>query len=160
MKKRTKLNTDKLEIPEPNVESKPSADIKLSQENEGIIQNESFPVIPKKLDKEDFYRTIKHSELTTIDTYADKLIQGKIKWDEIIMTICATGFGATISALISNVKLDTALGIIFYIVVPILSVAGAVFVIMFKFMKRSNEQSFAQTIKNIVKPHLENTENQ
>jgi len=149
-----------LEIPEPNIESKPSADIKLSQENEGIIQNESFPVIPKKLDKEDFYRTIKHSELTTIDTYADRLIEGKIKWDEIVMTICATGFGATISALISKVKLDTALGIIFYIIVPILSVSGAVFVIMFKFMKRSNEQSFAQTIKNIVKPHLENTENQ
>jgi len=147
-----------LEIPEPNIESKPSADIKLSQGTEGIIQNESFPVIPKKLDKGDFYRTVKHSELSTIDSHAGRLLEGKIKWDEIIMTICAIGFGAIISALFSSVKLDTTLGIIFFIVIPILSFSGAVFVIMFKLMKRNNERNFAQEIKNIVEPHLSKSE--
>lgn len=149
-----------MEIPKPNIESNPSADIKLSKENEGIIQNESFPVIPKNLDKEDFYRTIKYSELTMIDSNADRILAGKIKWDEIVMTICATGVGATISAFFSKAELDSNLGIIFYIIVPILSVAGAVFVIMYKFMKRSNEQNYAQNIKSIIKSHLENSENQ
>jgi hypothetical protein len=143
-----------LEISEPKILSKPSADIKLSQGNEGIIQNESFPVIPKKLDKGDFYRTVKHSELCTIDSHASKLLEGKTKWDEIIMTVCAIGFGATISSLFSSVKLETTLGIIFFILIPILSFSGTVFVIMFKLMNRNNERNFAHEIRNIVEPHL------
>ena len=147
-----------MEISEPKIEIKPSTDIKLSQGNEGIIQNESFPVIPKKLDKGDFYRTVKHSELSTIDSHASKLLEGKIKWDEIIMTVCAIGFGAMISALFSSVKLETALGIIFFILIPILSFSGTVFVIMFKLMNRNNERNFAQEIRNIVEPHLTKSE--
>lgn len=147
-----------MELSEPKIESKPSADIKLSQGNEGIIQNESFPVIPKKLDKGDFYRTVKHSELSIIDSHANKLLEGKTKWDEIIMTVCATGFGATISALFSSVKLETTLGIIFFILIPILSFSGTVFVIMFKLMNRNNERNLAQEIRNIIEPHLTKSE--
>lgn len=143
-----------MEISEPKIESKPSADIKLSRGDEGIIQNESFPVIPKKLDKGDFYRTIKHSELSKIDSHASKLLEGKTKWDEIIMAVCAIGFGATISALFSFVKLETTLGKIFFIVIPILSFSGTVFVTMFKIMNRNNERNFAHEIRNIVEPHL------
>lgn len=147
-----------MEISEPKIESKPSADIKLSQGNEGIIQNESFPVIPKNLDKKEFYRTVKHSELFTIDSHGSKLLEGKTKWDEIIMTLCGIGFGATISALFSSVKLETTLGIIFFILIPILSFSGSVFVIMFKLMNRNHELNFAQEIRNIVELHLTKSE--
>lgn len=101
---------------------------------------------------------MKHSELSIIDSYASKLLEGKTKWDEIIMTVCAIGFGATISALFSSVKLETTLGIIFFILFPILSFSGTVFVIMFKLMNRNNERNFAREIRNIIESHLTKSE--
>ena len=37
-----------LKIPEPNVVAKPTADISRTEDEKGIVQTESFPVIPKK----------------------------------------------------------------------------------------------------------------
>ena len=37
-----------LKIPKPNVVAKPTADILLIESKKGVVQTESFPVIPKK----------------------------------------------------------------------------------------------------------------
>ncbi len=94
---------DELKIPEPNVSSRPTADISLQEESEGLVQNESYPVIPKTKNTEDFVRPIKMSDIKRIYDISKELIKSKIKWDQILLAVATLGFGATISALLSEI---------------------------------------------------------
>jgi hypothetical protein len=137
-------------IPEPNAVSKPTADISLTENDKGVVQTESFPVIPKKNDANDFVRPVRMSDLRNI-LYVTKSIKSeKIQWDEIAIGVATLGFGASISALLADVKIVTFLGKIFYIVLPVISFSASVFVIMLKFMKHKVASFSAHTIEEII----------
>ena len=145
-----------IKIPEPNVVAKPTADISLIEDEKGVIQTESFPVIPKKNDKDDFVRPVKMSDLKKILTLIQAIKSDKIQWDEVAIGVATLGFGASISALLSDVKIATTLGKIFYILTPIISFSITVFVIMYKIMKHKIVSSSANTIEEIVTNYTDN----
>ncbi len=145
------------EIPPANVVVKPAADITLSTEESGVVQKESYPIIPKNNDKDDYLRPVKMSDIIKIKQEAISISSQKTKWDEIALGICTLGFGGTLSALASNVVLNTINGIIFYVLCPIFSFSLAVFVIMYKFMKNKTEVISAENIEKIIAPYEEDS---
>ena len=142
--------------PEPNANFQPTADIALVQDENGIVQRESYPVIPKANMQSDFARPVLMSDILQIKREAKNLSKGKIQWDEIGIGIATMGFGATLSAIASNVKLDTDLGILFYIIIPIISFSVAVFVVMFKIMKAQTSTHSAFQINQIINKYIDN----
>lgn len=145
-----------LKIPEPNAVSKPTADISLTEDEKGVVQTESFPVIPKNNDAEDFVRPVRMSDLEKILAVTKSIKLEKIQWDEIAIGAATLGFGASISALLADVKIATGLGKIFYIVLPIISFSSSVFVIMLKFMKHKVTSLSVNTIEEIVIKYTDN----
>lgn len=141
--------------PEPNVIEKPTADISLVQDKNGVIQTESYPVIPKPNVENDYAIPVKMSDLTIIKDGATKLCKSKCKWDEITIGIATMGFGSTLSAIASNVQLNTSGGKIFYIIIPIISFSLSVFVIMFKIMKSQTTKNYAKHIKHTIDPYID-----
>lgn len=146
---------EEVKMPEPNVSSKPTADIKLKQDESGITQTESFPVIPKNNDVNDFIRPVKMSDLKKIFNQAKAIKTNEFQWDELAISISSLGFGGTLSALSSGVKLDSTLGIIFYILFPIVSFASAVFVIMFKKLRHKTSKYSSIIIEETVNQYLD-----
>jgi len=145
-----------LRIPKPNVVAKPTADISLIEDEKGIVQTESFPVIPRKNNVDDFVRPVKMSDLKKILSVTQTIKLAKIQWDEVAIGIATLGFGASISAVLSNVEIATTLGKIFYIVAPIISFSTSVFVIMHKIMKHKIISYSASTIENIITDYMDN----
>jgi len=145
-----------LKIPKPNVVAKPTADISLIEDKKGVVQTESFPVIPRKNNADDFVRPVKMSDLKKILFVIQTIKSAKIQWDEVAIGIATLGFGASISAILSTVKIATTLGIIFYIITPIISFSSTVFVIMHKIMKRKIVSYSASTIENIITDYIDN----
>lgn len=143
-------------IPESNVIEKPTADISLKQDEKGVIQTESFPVIPKKNNADDFVRPVKMSDLKKILSITNNIKETRIQWDEITIGIATLGFGASISAILAGVKITTILGLIFYIITPIISFSSTVFVIMYKIMNHKKTSDYANIIKDIIKEYIDN----
>lgn len=136
--------------PEPNVESEPVADIVLTENENGIVQTEQLPVIPKINTKNDFVRPIKRSDISKIYKELQNIKQNKIKWDEISLGITTLGLGATLSALLSGLSLTDNLGILFYIVVPLISMGTLIFTIMYKIFIAKTSNNSATTIQSII----------
>jgi len=126
-----------LKIPKPNVVAKPTADISLIEDKKGVVQTESFPVIPRKNNADDFVRPVKMSDLKKILFVIQTIKSAKIQWDEVAI-------------------IATTLGIIFYIITPIISFSSTVFVIMHKIMKRKIVSYSASTIENIITDYIDN----
>lgn len=150
--------SDPIEIPAANAVAKPTADISLSAVGSGMIQNESYPIIPKNNSKDDYLRPVKMSDIIKIKCEAVKISNEKIKWDEFALGVSTLGFGASLSAIISGVVLNTVNGIIFFIISPIISFSLAVFVVMYKVMKSSTNRQSASVIVETIEPY-EDTEN-
>ena len=144
-----------LKIPDPNVVTKPTADISLVEDEKGVVQKESFPVIPKKNNADDFVRPVKMSDLKKILSITKTIKLTKVQWDEVALGIANLGFGASISAILSNVEIKTTLGTIFYIITPIISFSSTVFVIMHKVMKHKITSYSAKTIEDIIKDYID-----
>ena len=142
-------------IPEPNAQSMPTADISLVEDEKGVTQTESYPVIPKKNDSGDFVRPVKMSDLKRIDAEMISLKAGKIQWDELATAVAMLGFGASISALMSDVLIDSTLGVIFYVATPIVSFSAVMFVVMYKIMKKKTGLTAAEAIAEIVKNYID-----
>ena len=96
------------------------------------------------------------SDLKKILFVIQTIKSAKIQWDEVAIGIATLGFGASISAILSTVKIATTLGIIFYIITPIISFSSTVFVIMHKIMKRKIVSYSASTIENIITDYIDN----
>jgi len=139
---------------ENNVPVMPVADISLTQDESGIIQTESIPVIPKNKDINDFARPIKMSDLRKISSKISHFKKNRIHWDEIALGISTLGFGGTISALLSKIKIDDPLGILFYIVLPIISFSLIVFLIMFKILHNKIDTNISVFIEEIINPYI------
>lgn len=146
---------EEFQPPEPNANFQPTADIVLVQDENRIVQTESYPVIPKANVKSDFARPVLMSDILEIEGEAEKLSKGKVQWDEIGIGVATMGFGATLSAITSNVKLDSNIGILFYIVIPIISFSASVFVVMFKIMKSQKTIHSAFQIQQIIKQYID-----
>lgn len=144
-----------MEIPEPNTQTRPTADIALSEQKDGIIQNESFQVIPKSSDSSDFMRPLKMSDIRKIEDLAKNLQTSSIHWDEVLLAVASLGFGSTLSALLSDTKLDTSNGIIFFVIVPIISFSATVFVVMYKILKSKTTNYAGKEIEKIIESYID-----
>lgn len=143
------------QIPEPNMIQKPTADIILTPDENGVVQHESFAVIPRNA-RNDFMRPMKMSDINKIKSEAYKLKGNQFDWDELGIGIASLGFGATLSAIASKLPLNDALGIAFYIVSPIISFSSLVFIIMYKLLKKQKASSCADMICNIIGEYIDN----
>lgn len=141
--------------PEPNALSKPTADISINAGKDGIVQKETFPIVPKQGDNSEVLRPVKLSDLKLIKSLCGELQDSKIKWDEIILAVSFLGFGGTLSALISDIGMDSSSGKAMYIGAPIISFAGIVFVVMNKILRKEKTGNRANTIEQLVDQHLE-----
>ena len=147
-----------MEMPRPNVVSKPAADISFSNGGTGIIQYESYPIIPKNNGKEEYLRPVKMSDIIKIKNEAQHILKRKIKWDEFALSASNLFFGVFLSALISNVALASIKGIIFYIIAPIISSSLAVFVVMHKVLRSKIDSLSANTIIKTIEIYEDTSE--
>lgn len=143
------------QIPEPNYFSKPSADIILAPDEKGIVQSESFPVIPRNNSKNDFMRPVKMSDIIKINDIARNQKRKQFGWDELGIGITTLGFGSSLSALASNLQLNGALGIVFYIISPVVSFSCLIFVIMYKVLRREKATRTADMICSIIEEYID-----
>jgi hypothetical protein len=127
------------EIIKPNIVSSPTADIRLTQTDEGVVQTESFPVIPRQNLQNEFARPVKMSDIIRILEEIGKIKKKGINWEEIAIGVTTLGFGGTLSALITPVDISDNLGPLFYIILPIISFSLTVYVIMHKVMTKRIE---------------------
>lgn len=145
--------SDPIAKPAANAVAKPTADISLSAVGSGVIQNESYPIIPKNNSKDDYLRPVKMSDIFKIKNEAVKITNEKIKWDEIALGVSTLGFGASLSAFISGVVLNSGKGVLFYIISPVISFSLAVFVVMYKVMKYNTSRQSASIIVETIEPY-------
>lgn len=98
--------------------SLPTADIKATIEENEIYQQHTYPILPTVQDSEDYMYSIRVSTLDRWRSKINNLIKNKFPWHELLLAISTLLAGAILSALISNIKLNTDLGILFYVVLP------------------------------------------
>lgn len=151
----TDSNTTEPKILEPNVETKPTADIRLEQTDDGIVQTELSRVIPRPIDENDFSTPVKISDLKKIQDQVEQLQNKSINWEEISIGVATLGFGATLSALITPISLTHELGKLFYIFLPIISCSLTIYVIMHKIMMKRTETGSSNIIEDIIESYLD-----
>ena len=149
------MEPEEIDIPPPNIVLKPTADIALLKDDSGVVQSESYAVIPKNNSKNEYLRPVKMSDLLRIKKQAATITEQNVKWDEFALGISTLGFGSTLSALASSVALNTTLGVLFYIISPVLSFSLAVFVVMYKVLRTKTDKNSAEIILQIVEPYEE-----
>ena len=138
------------EIPKPNIIAEPTADIIITENEDGLFQNEKCQIKPKNIPNDEFLRLIKLSDIKQIYQNNKKIKKIKIQWDEISLAISTLGIGTTLSAFISKISKTDEWATLFYNIIPLISTASIVFTIMFKIMKKNNITDSASIIENII----------
>lgn len=139
---------------EPNVESLPAADITLSHGPEGLIQTESYPVLPHKESQNDYMVPIKISSLRRFKQKLEQIKDSKFQLDELFLAVSTLLLGSSISALASKVSIDTTLGIWLLVVFPIIGFSSLVATIMLKIMNHRIKKITSQDILSEIEGYL------
>lgn len=102
----------------------PTADMVAQTDGGDKTIHIELPVkIPDK-DKNDYIINIRGSELKGWREKLAKLKEKPFPWAEVYLAASSSGFGASLSSLLSEQSIGTTKGIIFFVLIPILATAG------------------------------------
>lgn len=132
----------------------PTADIKANIENDGLVQHHSYQVIPTEVDKNEFMYSIRVSYLIKWSKKLTTLSYQSFPWHELIIAIATLLAGASLSALIAEVPLNSSLGVLFYVVHPPIIVGLSVSYFFIRSKKISNTIEIVTEINDEVKSLL------
>lgn len=133
--------------PDPNVENLPSADVTFSEEKEQVKTTVSHPVLIPKEYIEDSMIQIRSSSLKRWTSKIKKVENSKINYSDLFLSLGMVGAGAIISALLADIKIDSTLGIIFYVVVPVVS---AICLAIFYFKRKENSTNIETILADLI----------
>lgn len=141
-------------MPELDSSTKSTPVIVIDKIDGNITQIESYQVHPAPK-QDECYFTLRHSELKSISKFLKSVENRKFPWDELCGFIAAIGFGGTLGAATSHVLLDSFLGIIYFVVLPIVSFSLSVFVVMFKIQNIKENKFESRAPQQIINNYLE-----
>lgn len=128
----------------------PVADIKAEVSGNDVKMNHSYPVVTPDRDRNEFMVTIRASSLEGWRERLKKLKRRSFPWAEVLLALSSLGFGAILSALISNVGLDTPVGIFFYIVLLPITVGALVAYVFVRHNETESASSIATELLNEI----------
>lgn len=141
--------------------SLPVADIVAKIDGEKLVQQHNYTVIPTADDQNDFMISIRANSLRKWRAKLGQISVINFPWAEILLAIAAIIIGATLSAIISGVELDSIKGIFFYVVLPPIGAASFISQIFIRSSSTAKSSQIARDlIEEIPDPHTTAKERQ
>jgi len=109
-----------------SIERVPVVYIQVNQTQQGMTMTQTYPVRITEDDKNDFIVQIRASVLRRNRTKLTRLRNLKFSYGEVLLGTSTLLLGASLSGLASKVELNSILGIIFYLIFPLISIGTAV----------------------------------
>jgi len=141
------------DIPEPNIEAIPAADIIIHNTQDGAFQTESYKVKTIQTVPNDYMITIKKSLIQRIYQKLLKIKKTHFNWDELTLIIFSATSSSAITAAFSYNNIKDDWHVLLFTVLPIIAAASLIFVIMYKIFKfrigRENIDNILEELKPI-----------
>ncbi|MFW5891603.1 MAG: hypothetical protein ACOCUI_05240 [bacterium] len=140
------------DIPEPNVETLPTADITISEQKDGVYQTEIYQIKKIMQNENDFMVTLKSSIIVKIYSKLKKMERIKIQWDEIALVIFSASSSASITAALSKPNDIQDWLPLFYTIFPIIASVSIVFAVMYKIFFKKEKQNYIEQLIEEIEP--------
>lgn len=141
-----------MNMPKPNVQSVPTADVLINYGSTGPIQTESYPIHPQLYDPEDYMITIKKSLLLKICKKVKSASVFPFSWDELSLALFSISSSISIAAFFSPLELHESRRIILFTGLPIVAAGALVFTIMYKFQVFKSRKDSMQDVLAELEP--------
>lgn len=124
----------------------PAADIKAQIKDDDLKVQHSYSVVTPEKDKNDFMITIRASEIRGWRAKLTTLTKNKFPYAEVLLAASSLGFGAILSALLSNTSLQTGMGKFFFVFLPPVTAALTVAYLFVRKGENASAASVANTL--------------
>lgn len=137
--------------------SLPVADISYSNTGvngtDQVTTNYQYDVKRPAEYQNDFIIEVKASQIRRIKEKIANVSESKYPIHEILLGVSSVSIGAFLSALISGVKLDSCLGIIMYLICPVIASGTGVAYFFTRYMNLTTIKDLASSIdENLIDP--------